>query len=110
MSIPASTTNTTSALHEYRRAKGLSLRQLAELTGIYHSKISNIEHGLRPSEDEVKKLAAALDCRVTDLTPDTHPNVASNSRPKSARKEKSPAGCNSQALTKVNVECNPKIT
>jgi transcriptional regulator with XRE-family HTH domain len=50
-----------------RRAKGLTLRQLAQRAGINYIKIHYFEHGLKPRSDELRRLAEALGCSSADL-------------------------------------------
>ena len=57
-----------SAFRSYRR---LTLRQLAEATGVTASYISEIEHGLKPgSTTALARLATALDTRLDVLAMD----------------------------------------
>jgi transcriptional regulator with XRE-family HTH domain len=52
------------ALKKARTNKGQSLRELAKVTGLSHSFISDIEHGLsKPSIDNLVKLSVALDVK-----------------------------------------------
>lgn len=49
------------ALKQARTNKGYSLRKLAKLTGLSHSFISDIEHGIsKPSIDNLVKLSNVL--------------------------------------------------
>lgn len=54
-------------LHSRRYHRRLTLRQLAQLSGICCTKLHYIEHGLVPRPDEVERLAEALDCTPADL-------------------------------------------
>ncbi|MBW2064550.1 MAG: helix-turn-helix transcriptional regulator [Deltaproteobacteria bacterium] len=55
-------------IKEYRRERGLTLRQLAEKVGCTHSYISQVEKGLTvPSLSMVGRLASALNVSVIDL-------------------------------------------
>jgi transcriptional regulator with XRE-family HTH domain len=59
-------------LRELRKAKGLSQRALADLVGVnftYLSKIENekLDFAQFPSEELIRKLAAALDADLDDL-------------------------------------------
>lgn len=56
-------------LHEARRKKGFSLRDLAKRTGINYSRLSRIEHGTRPAPGlaEIRQLADSLDVEMSDL-------------------------------------------
>jgi transcriptional regulator with XRE-family HTH domain len=55
-------------IRQYRKDRGLTLRQLAEKVGCTHSYISQVEKGLSvPSLSMVGKLAAALNISVVDL-------------------------------------------
>ena len=50
---------------EIRQAKGLSIRQLAELCGVTAQNITKIEHGkYNVSIDILGKICDALDCRI----------------------------------------------
>jgi transcriptional regulator with XRE-family HTH domain len=56
---------------EQRRARGLSQKELAELTGTTQSAIARLESGGRPPRiDTLLGIAEALDC---DLTVDLRP-------------------------------------
>lgn len=51
-----------------REDKGLSVRQLAKLTGLSKSTINNIENGrTSPTLWQLEQLAKALDCKITYL-------------------------------------------
>jgi transcriptional regulator with XRE-family HTH domain len=55
-------------LREVREGRGESQRSLAALTGITYAFISEMERGLKvPSLTTIIRLAAALECEVTDL-------------------------------------------
>lgn len=56
---------------EQRRARGLSQKELAELTGTTQSAIARLESGRRPPRiDTLLGIAEALDCQLTvDLRP-----------------------------------------
>jgi transcriptional regulator with XRE-family HTH domain len=56
---------------EQRRARGLSQKELAELTGTTQSAIARLESGGRPPRiDTLLGIAEALDCELTvDLQP-----------------------------------------
>ncbi|MBS4931278.1 MAG: helix-turn-helix transcriptional regulator [Clostridiales bacterium] len=55
-------------LWQVRANKGLTLRQLEELTGISRATLNNIENGkVSPQLDYLEKLAIAMDVRITDL-------------------------------------------
>lgn len=55
-------------LWQVRANKGLTLRQLEELTGISRATLNNIENGkVSPRLDYLEKLAIAMDVRITDL-------------------------------------------
>jgi transcriptional regulator with XRE-family HTH domain len=56
---------------EQRRARGLSQKELAELTGTTQSAIARLESGGRPPRiDTLLGIAEALDCELTvDLRP-----------------------------------------
>ena len=50
---------------EIRQAKGLSIRQLAELCGVSAQNITKIEHGrYNVSVDILGKICEALNCRI----------------------------------------------
>lgn len=57
-------------LEALRKARKLSVRQVAQLAGINPSSLSRIERGLRPADNRylVADLAIALECQVTDIT------------------------------------------
>lgn len=56
-------------LREIREKKGVTQRQLAEITGIPYTHISSIERGLMlPNLHTVIRLAAALDRKVSAFT------------------------------------------
>ncbi|WP_074048665.1 helix-turn-helix domain-containing protein [Paenibacillus ihumii] len=56
-------------LKSLREEKGLTLNQLAELSGVSNAQISRIENGLRelPRPETIRKLAAGLNTSQTDL-------------------------------------------
>ena len=56
-------------IRERRQDRGLSLRDLSQVTGIHPSYIGRIEQGLlkRPAPDYVQLLGQALDLPVADL-------------------------------------------
>lgn len=55
-------------LYEIRTSKNLSIRQLAELSGVSKSEIDNIENGLKyPRVDTLVYLADALQVNWNDL-------------------------------------------
>ena len=55
-------------LYEIRTAKNLSIRQLAELSGVSKSERNNIENGLKyPRVDTLVYLADALQVNWSDL-------------------------------------------
>lgn len=55
-------------LRELREERGETQRSLAELTGMTHPYISEMERGLKvPSLTTIVRLAIALECEVTDL-------------------------------------------
>lgn len=55
-------------LKTMRTDRGLTIDQLADLSGISRGHISLLENGRRqPSADALQALASALNCRVTDL-------------------------------------------
>lgn len=55
----------------YRKKKGLSMRQLHELTGIHPVSICRYETGkAMPSARNLVKLALALECSVDELIAD----------------------------------------
>ena len=58
---------------EQRRARGLSQRELAELTGTTQSAIARLESGGRPPRiDTLQRIANALDCELAvELRPRT---------------------------------------
>ena len=67
------------SLHERRRVKGLTLHQLADLSGVNYMKIHYIEHGkIKPENIALKtaiKLARALDCEPENLLEEAEKNV-----------------------------------
>jgi transcriptional regulator with XRE-family HTH domain len=58
-----------------RKARGLSQKELAELTGTTQSAIARLESGGRPPRiDTLLRIAEALDCElVVELRPRTRP-------------------------------------
>jgi len=55
-------------LRELREQRGETQRSLADLTGMTHPYISEMERGLKfPSLTTILRLAIALECDVTDL-------------------------------------------
>lgn len=58
-----------------RKARGLSQKELAELTGTTQSAIARLESGGRPPRiDTLLRIAEALDCElIVDLRPRTRP-------------------------------------
>ena len=55
-------------LWQVRANKGLTLRQLEELTGISRATLNNIENGkVSPQLDYLEKLAIAMGVHITDL-------------------------------------------
>jgi predicted transcriptional regulator len=60
---------------ERRQARGLSQRELAELTGTTQSAIARLEAGGRPPRiDTLLRIAEALDCElVVELSPRDEP-------------------------------------
>src|SRR4051812_5451460 len=51
----------------FRHQRQLTLRELAQLSGINFRRIHHFEHGLEPRVDEVMRLARALRCKVSEL-------------------------------------------
>jgi transcriptional regulator with XRE-family HTH domain len=65
--------------HPLRRARqqaGYSLRSLGRVSRVHYSRISLIEHGLLPREDELLRLAGVLGCRPESLQLDRRPAEA----------------------------------
>jgi transcriptional regulator with XRE-family HTH domain len=60
---------------EQRKARGLSQKELADLTGTTQSAIARLESGGRPPRiDTLLHIAEALDCELTvELRPRTRP-------------------------------------
>lgn len=57
-------------IRQFRRAVGLSQKQLASLIGVTTGAIGFYERGLRePNLATIKKLATALNCKPADLFP-----------------------------------------
>lgn len=55
-------------LWDIRTARGLTLVQLAEISGIGKSTLNNIENGkVSPTLFQLETLAIALDVKITDL-------------------------------------------
>lgn len=55
-------------LWDIRTARGLTLIQLAEISGIGKSTLNNIENGkVSPTLFQLETLAIALDVKITDL-------------------------------------------
>jgi len=44
-------------LRNLRQRNGLSLRKVGEILGVYHTHISQVEHGLKPSVELIIKIA-----------------------------------------------------
>ncbi len=62
-----------SLVWERRGEKNLSDRALAQLTGLSKSTINNIETGkTSPTLRQLKAIAVALDCKITDLFDDEY--------------------------------------
>ena len=60
-----------SPLREKRFFGELSIYDLSQKTGVDPAKISLIERGYKvPREDEKKKIAKALNCKLTDIFPE----------------------------------------
>lgn len=60
-------------LWERRNEKELSDRALAKLSGLGKSTINNIETGkTSPTLKQLKAIAVALDCKITDLFDDEY--------------------------------------
>lgn len=60
-------------LWERRVEKGLTDERLAEITGLSKSTINNIENGkTSPTLNQLRVIAIALDCRITDLFNDEY--------------------------------------
>ena len=56
------------ALRRIRKMRGLTMKQLGEMTGVTESAIGQYETGKRnPSFDMLLKLAEALDCHISAL-------------------------------------------
>jgi transcriptional regulator with XRE-family HTH domain len=56
------------AVKTRREELGLTQEDLAELAGIHRTYLSDIERGTRnPSLINIERLAAALDCRMSEL-------------------------------------------
>ncbi len=60
---------TVSAMRFIRFQKGLTQMAIWHLTGIPQWRLSLIERGLLPKEDEANKIAQALNCKPEDLFP-----------------------------------------
>lgn len=55
-------------LYEIRMGKGMTIRQLEELSGIGKATINRIENGLaNPTVEVICRLAVALECSPYDL-------------------------------------------
>lgn len=53
---------------QVRQKRGLTLRQLEELTGIGKTTLNNIENGLvSPTLNQIEAIARALDVNMSDL-------------------------------------------
>ena len=58
-------------IRKYRKLKGLTQKELAEVTGISMSSIEKYERGkINPSYGKVKTIALALDVDLKDMIPD----------------------------------------
>ncbi len=61
-------TKQTTKLETLRKSKDLTQSDLAAKIGVYQKDISRWENGARtPDIESLKKLAAALDCKIDDL-------------------------------------------
>ncbi|KAA5604243.1 helix-turn-helix transcriptional regulator [Roseospira marina] len=59
-------------IREWRKARGLTLKQLAERAGTSNQQISHLEKGRRRlSLEWMQRLAEALDCLPSDLLADS---------------------------------------
>ena len=55
-------------LKEYRLAKGMTMKQVAEEIGVAECTYCAYEHGTRePNIEKLKKLAKLYDCTIDDL-------------------------------------------
>lgn len=62
-----------SLVWERRNEKGLSDRALAEIAGLSKSTINNIEtEKTSPTLKQLKNIAMALDCKISDLFDDEY--------------------------------------
>jgi len=56
------------AIKEYRQRNGLSQEELAELSGLHRTYISDVERGERNvSLENIEKIAVALHIKLSDL-------------------------------------------
>jgi len=59
-------------IKQMRNLKALTLRELAEKSGVTHQEISRYEHGHRKvSVQFLARIAKVLNCKFTDLLPET---------------------------------------
>lgn len=58
--MPGMSTPPPSPLGNLRRAAGISIRELERRTGINRGRLSIIERGVPPTEDEAQRILAAL--------------------------------------------------
>ena len=57
----------TNPIRQRRLAHGWTQVELARLAGLWPSKLSQLEHGLLPTQTDLVKLARALGCGVHEL-------------------------------------------
>ena len=56
------------AIRIARKERGLTMRELAEASGVYYQAISDVERGQRPTKEQAFKLAQALEFSPLEWT------------------------------------------
>lgn len=86
-------------IRQYRRASGMTQRELSIKSKISYSMITKLESGEQsnPSLETLKKIAVALDCNVSDLLSDEKLTVGEN-----LRIERRKAGLTQKALSDLS--------
>ena len=86
-------------IRQYRRASGMTQRELSAKAKISYSMVAKLESGEQsnPSLETLKKIATALDCDVSDLLSDEKLTVGEN-----LRIERRKAGLTQKALSDLS--------